>query len=139
MHLDTVFTFADRDVVTVYPGIVDVIKSFTLLPSDAAPGVEVVEETKPFVEVVAAALDLPALRVVETGGTATTPNASSGTAETISSPSNPASSSPTTATPTPTRCCARRASRSSHRRRRAGPGPRRWTLHDRAITSRDPI
>ncbi len=25
MHLDTVFTFADRDVVTIYPEIVDAI------------------------------------------------------------------------------------------------------------------
>jgi arginine deiminase len=68
MHLDTVFTFADRDVVTVYPEIVDRIVSFTLLPMDSAPGVEVVEDTKPFMEVVAAALGVGELRVVETGG-----------------------------------------------------------------------
>ncbi|MEN3222643.1 arginine deiminase [Mycolicibacterium porcinum] len=70
MHLDTVFTFADRDVVTIYPEIVDNIVAFTLLPSDTEPGVEVVPESKPFIEVVAAALELPKLRVVETGGTA---------------------------------------------------------------------
>jgi arginine deiminase len=70
MHLDTVFTFADRDVVTIYPEIVDKIQTFTLVPSDSAPGLDVIEETKPFVEVVAAALGLGALRVVETGGTA---------------------------------------------------------------------
>ncbi len=70
MHLDTVFTFADRDVVTIYPEIVDSIQSFTLVPSDSAPGLDVIEETKPFVEVVASALGLGALRVVETGGTA---------------------------------------------------------------------
>ena len=70
MHLDTVFTFADRDVVTIYPEIVDNIQTFTLLPSDTAPGLDVIEETKPFVEVVATALGLGALRVVETGGTA---------------------------------------------------------------------
>ncbi len=68
MHLDTVFTFADRDVVTIYPEIVDGIAPFTLLPNDNG-GVDVVEETKPFVDVVAAALGLPALRVVQTGGT----------------------------------------------------------------------
>jgi arginine deiminase len=62
MHLDTVFTFADRDVVTIYPEIVDSIASFTLVPSDSGVGVEVIEETKPFVEVVAGALDLPQLR-----------------------------------------------------------------------------
>jgi arginine deiminase len=69
MHLDTVFTFADRDVVTIYPEIVDNIATFTLLPDDAEPGLTVIEENKPFIEVVAAALGLPALRVVETGGT----------------------------------------------------------------------
>src|SRR6201991_2048498 len=45
MHLDTVFTFADRDVVTIYPEIVDNMQTFTLYPTDAAPGVEVVAET----------------------------------------------------------------------------------------------
>lgn len=70
MHLDTVFTFADRDVVTIYPEIVNSIVTFTLLPSDTEPGVEVVPESEPFVDVVAAALGLPKLRVVETGGTA---------------------------------------------------------------------
>src|SRR6476469_3968086 len=69
MHLDTVFTFADRDVVTIYPEIVDNIAPFTLVPSDADPGVEVIEDHKPFTEVVAAALGLPKLRIVETGGT----------------------------------------------------------------------
>lgn len=70
MHLDTIFTFADRDVVTIYPEIVDAMETFTLYPADAAPGVEVVEAHKPFVEVVASALGLSELRVVETGGTA---------------------------------------------------------------------
>jgi arginine deiminase len=70
MHLDTVFTFADRDVVTLYPDIIDAVQTFTLLPTDAAPGVEVVEATTPFVDVVAEALDLDKLRIVETGGNA---------------------------------------------------------------------
>jgi arginine deiminase len=70
MHLDTVFTFADRDVVTLYPEIMDAVQTFTLMPTDTAPGVEVVEATKPFVEVVARALDLDKLRIVETGGNA---------------------------------------------------------------------
>jgi len=69
MHLDTVFTFADRDVVTIYPEIVDSIAPFTLVPGDNDIGVDVIDETKPFVEVVAAAMEVPELRVVETGGT----------------------------------------------------------------------
>lgn len=68
MHLDTVFTFADYDCVTVYPDIVDNIVPFTLLPDDGPPGLRVVEETKPFLEVVANALELDGLRVIETGG-----------------------------------------------------------------------
>lgn len=43
--------------------------TFTLRPTDAAPGVEVIDEQdRRFVDVVAEALGLPALRVIETGG-----------------------------------------------------------------------
>ncbi len=70
MHLDTVFTFADRDVVTLYPEIMEAVQTFTLLPSAGALGVEVVEATKPFTDVVAEALELDKLRIVETGGNA---------------------------------------------------------------------
>jgi len=69
MHLDTVMTFADRDIVTVYPEIVDHIHAFTLLPSDKAPGVDVVDEAGTrFVDVVAKALGLAELHTIETGG-----------------------------------------------------------------------
>jgi arginine deiminase len=69
MHLDTVFTFADRDVATLYANIVDGVHAFSLRPSDSAPGVEVTDEgARKFVEVVAEALGLPKLQVVETGG-----------------------------------------------------------------------
>jgi arginine deiminase len=69
MHLDTVFTFADRDIVTVYPHIVDAIQAFSMRPTDAAPGVEITDEgSRAFVDVVAEALGLTALRVIETGG-----------------------------------------------------------------------
>jgi arginine deiminase len=68
MHLDTVFTFADRDVATAYRPIVDAIDSFTLRPDDSGTGVEVTTESKPFVDVVAEALGLSSLRIIETGG-----------------------------------------------------------------------
>jgi arginine deiminase len=67
MHLDTVFTFADRDCVTVFSGIVDGIQPFTLRPSDNG-AVDVTEETRPFVDVVARALGLDSLRIVPTAG-----------------------------------------------------------------------
>ena len=69
MHLDTVFTFVDRDIVTLYPTIMDAVHTFTLLPSDKSPGVEVVDEgSTPFVDVVAGALGLPSIQVIDTGG-----------------------------------------------------------------------
>jgi len=69
MHLDTVFTFVDRDVVTLYPRIVDAIHTLTLVPSDAAPGFDVIDEGPGrFVEVVAGALGLDSLRTISTGG-----------------------------------------------------------------------
>ncbi|MGO1316248.1 MAG: arginine deiminase, partial [Cellulomonadaceae bacterium] len=69
MHLDTVFTFADHDLVTVHPAIVDGIRALSLRPSDTAPGIELTDEADtPFVDVVAKAMGLPRLRVVETAG-----------------------------------------------------------------------
>ncbi len=69
MHLDTVFTFVDRDIVTLYPTIMDAVHTFTLMPSEKAPGVDVVDEgTTPFVDVVASALGLSSLQVISTGG-----------------------------------------------------------------------
>ena len=70
MHLDTVFTFADRDCVLVYPDIVDGIDAFSFRPSDGPEGLELHREDEPFVDVVAQALGMPRLRVVETGGDA---------------------------------------------------------------------
>lgn len=69
MHLDTVFTFVDRDTVTLYPTIMDAVHTFTLLPSDRKPGVEVVDEGgAAFVDVVAKGLGLDSIQVIDTGG-----------------------------------------------------------------------
>jgi arginine deiminase len=68
MHLDTVFTFADRDVATAYLPIVDSIETFTLYPHDSGATVDVVTEDERFVDVVAGALGFDHLRVIETGG-----------------------------------------------------------------------
>ena len=69
MHLDTVFTFADRDIVTLFPTIVDAVHTFSLRPADNTLGMDVTdEETTPFVDVVARALKLPKLHVVATAG-----------------------------------------------------------------------
>jgi arginine deiminase len=70
MHLDTVFTFADRDCVLVYPDIVDTIHAYSYRPADNASGIELHKDKGTFVEVVAEALGVKKMRVVETGGTA---------------------------------------------------------------------
>lgn len=70
MHLDTVFTFADRDVCLLYPDIMNHVQTYSYYPSDKPGGVELVKENKPFVDVVASALGLKKLRVIETGGNA---------------------------------------------------------------------
>ncbi len=69
MHLDTVFTFCDRDLVTVFAEVTDAIKTYSLRPGDTG-GVTVTAETLPFLEVVAEALGIAKLRTVPTGGNA---------------------------------------------------------------------
>ena len=68
MHLDTVFTFADRDLVTLYAPIMDQVHAVSLRPGDKPGGMDVTLEKKPFADVVAEALGFKALRVIETGG-----------------------------------------------------------------------
>ena len=67
MHLDTVFTFADRDCVLIYPDIVDKIDAFSYRP-DGKGGLELHKDKGSFVDTVRDALGLKTMRVVETGG-----------------------------------------------------------------------
>jgi arginine deiminase len=68
MHLDTVFTFCDRDVATMYPPVVERLRTFSIRPGDGDAAVDVTEEDAPFTTVVAEALGLKSLRVIATGG-----------------------------------------------------------------------
>ena len=69
MHLDTVFSFCDHDLVTVYPEVANAIVPFSLRPDESKPGgIDIRREPKPFLDTVAEALGLKALRVVLTGG-----------------------------------------------------------------------
>lgn len=67
MHLDTVFTFLDRDAVTVYPKVVDRIIAYSLRPGDNEDQITLTRE-KSFLGAVADAICVPKLRVVTTGG-----------------------------------------------------------------------
>ena len=68
MHLDTVFTFCDRNIVTIFREVVDQIRCYSVYPADNEAGFEVCREPKPLLDVVKEALGLNKLRVIETGG-----------------------------------------------------------------------
>jgi arginine deiminase len=68
MHLDTVFSFCDRDLVTVYRDVVDQIRCFSVYPADNAVGFEGRLDPGTLLETVRDALGLKELRVVQTGG-----------------------------------------------------------------------
>jgi len=68
MHLDTVFSFCERDLVTTFPNVVDRIKAFSIRPGEAEGTIDVRAEKTSFVETVASAMDLKKLRIVPTGG-----------------------------------------------------------------------
>jgi arginine deiminase len=65
MHLDTVLTMLDRDAFTLYPGIRDQLRAFVLTPGRR--GVTV-DEQPDGIQAIADALELPGLRIFETGG-----------------------------------------------------------------------
>jgi arginine deiminase len=68
MHLDTVFTFADRDCVLLAPDFMNQTRTYSYRPGNGPSGVELRAEKKSFVGVVEEALGLKKLRVVEAGG-----------------------------------------------------------------------
>jgi arginine deiminase len=70
MHLDTVFSFCDRDLVTLFRDVVDQIRCYSMHPTDDQGHFEVRLEPKPMLEVVREALGLNQLRTVGTGGDA---------------------------------------------------------------------
>jgi arginine deiminase len=70
MHLDTVFTLCDRDLVNIFPDVVGRIRAFSLRPGDKAGEISITEEKSDLIAVVAEALGLKTLRTVITGGDA---------------------------------------------------------------------
>jgi arginine deiminase len=69
MHLDTVFTFCDRDLCTSFREVADQVRCYSARP-DGKGGMDVREDKGHLFDVVKEALGLKTLRVVETGGNA---------------------------------------------------------------------
>jgi len=67
MHLDTVFTFLDRDCVTMFPRVVSSITAYSVRPGDQPGSLDVRKETS-FLDAIKDALSITDLRVIETGG-----------------------------------------------------------------------
>ena len=67
MHLDTVFTFCDRDLVTLYEPVVSQINPILFTPGGPY-GVQGAVSERPFLDEVKDALGLAELKVVTTGG-----------------------------------------------------------------------
>jgi arginine deiminase len=68
MHLDTIFTFCDRDLVTIYEPVVNNITPISYRPGDSEGSLSVTVEEKGWLDVVQEALGLKELRVVPTAG-----------------------------------------------------------------------
>jgi arginine deiminase len=70
MHLDTIFSFCDRDLVTIYEPAVNAITPISYRPGAKEGTLDVTVEEKGWLAVVQEALGLSQLRVVPTAGDA---------------------------------------------------------------------
>jgi arginine deiminase len=68
MHLDTVITMCDRDLVTLFPQVVGGARVWSIRPGESADDLLVEEQHGSLPELMAKALGVATMRVVETGG-----------------------------------------------------------------------
>jgi arginine deiminase len=68
MHLDTVITMCDRDLVTLFPQVVYGARTWSLKPGDTTEDVAIEELSGTLPELMAKALGIDKMRVIETGG-----------------------------------------------------------------------
>jgi arginine deiminase len=68
MHLDTVITMCDRDLVTLHPGVVYGARTWAIRPGESAEDLVMEEQRGTLPELMARALGVGTMRVVETGG-----------------------------------------------------------------------
>lgn len=70
MHLDTVFSFCDLEICTVFREVVEEIQCYSWYPTDDHGGMEIHKDKGPMLDVVAQSLGLKKLHAVQTGGDA---------------------------------------------------------------------
>jgi arginine deiminase len=68
MHLDTVITMCDRDLVTLFPNVVGGARVWAIRPGESADDLVVEEQDGTLPEIMARALGVGRMRVIETGG-----------------------------------------------------------------------
>jgi arginine deiminase len=68
MHLDTVITMCDRNLVTLFPQVVNGARTWAIRPGDSGDDLVVEEQRGALPDLMAKALDVGQMRVVETGG-----------------------------------------------------------------------
>jgi arginine deiminase len=68
MHLDTVITMCDRDLVTLFPQVINGARTWAIRAGESADDLVVEEQHGWLPEHMAKALGVPRMRVVETGG-----------------------------------------------------------------------
>ncbi len=68
MHLDTVITMCDRDLVTLFPQVVYGARTWAIRPGDSAEQLVTEEQQGTLPEIMGRALGVSRMRVVETGG-----------------------------------------------------------------------
>jgi arginine deiminase len=68
MHLDTVITMCDRDLVTLFPQVVYGARTWSVRAGDTAEDLVVEELSGTLPEIMGRALGVERMRVVETGG-----------------------------------------------------------------------
>jgi arginine deiminase len=70
MHLDTVITMCDRDLVTLFPQVVYGARTWALRPGESADDIVIEEQHGTLPDLMGKALGIAAMRVIETGGDA---------------------------------------------------------------------
>jgi len=68
MHLDTVITMCDRDLVTLFPNVINAARTWSIRPGSSAEDLVTEEQHGWLPEHMARALGVSKMRVIETGG-----------------------------------------------------------------------